>query len=85
MWRVFLKTEMGSAPMIIPAVRREKAPEMRLVDDDHVIETLPPDGADQALDIRVGVSSQLHRLRVVRHKPSGLPIPFIPCGAGRFP
>jgi hypothetical protein len=30
------------------------------------------------------VSSRLHRLRAVRHKPSGLSIPFIHSVAGRF-
>jgi hypothetical protein len=52
-WRVFLKAEMRSAPMIILAVELEDAPEMRLVDDDHVIETLSSDRADQAFDIRI--------------------------------
>jgi hypothetical protein len=33
--------------------RREDAPEMRLVDDDHVVETLAPDGSDQALNERI--------------------------------
>ena len=52
-WRVFLEPEVRSAPMIVPPVRLEDAPEMRLVDDDHVIETLSSDRADQAFDIRI--------------------------------
>ena len=52
-WRVFLEAEMGSTPMIVAPVGREDAPEMRLVDDDHVIETLSSDRADQAFDVRI--------------------------------
>jgi hypothetical protein len=52
-WRVFLEAEVRSAPMIILAVGLEDAPEMRFVDDDHVIETLSSDRADQAFNIRI--------------------------------
>ena len=52
-WRVFLEAKVRSAPMIVPPVRLEDAPEMRLVDDDHVIETLSSNRADQAFDIRI--------------------------------
>ena len=52
-WRVLLEAEVRSAPMIVPAVGREDAPEMRLVDDDHVVETLSSDRADQAFDVRI--------------------------------
>ena len=51
--RVFLECEVRSAPVIGPEVGREHAPEMRLVQDDHVIEALPADRADHALDIRI--------------------------------
>jgi hypothetical protein len=51
--RVFLEAQVRSTPMIVPAVRREDAPKMRLVDDDHVIETLSSDRADQAFDVRI--------------------------------
>ena len=51
-WRVLLEAEVRSTPMIVLAVCREDAPEMRLVHDDHVIETLSPDRADQAFDVR---------------------------------
>ena len=36
-WRVLLEAEVRSTPVIVPAVRREDAPEMCLVEDDHVI------------------------------------------------
>ena len=42
-WRVLLEAEVRSTPMIVPAVGREDAPEMRRVDDDHMIETLSSD------------------------------------------
>lgn len=38
-WRVLLEAEVRSTPMIVPAVGCEDAPEVRRVDDDHVIET----------------------------------------------
>ena len=42
-WRVLLEAEVRSTPMIVPAVGCEDAPEVRRVDDDHVIETLASD------------------------------------------
>ena len=42
-WRVLLEPEVRSTPMIVPTVAREDASEMRLVDDDYVIETLSSD------------------------------------------
>jgi hypothetical protein len=52
-WRVLFEAEMRSAPMIVTTVGREDASEVRLVDDDHVIETLSADRADQAFDVRI--------------------------------
>jgi len=51
--RVFLESEVRSAPVIVLDVRREHAPEVRLVQDDHVVEALPADRADYALNIRI--------------------------------
>jgi hypothetical protein len=53
LWRVLVEAEVRSTPMIVPPVGREDASEMRLVDDDHMIETLASDRADQAFDIRI--------------------------------
>ena len=75
-WCVFLKPKVRSAPMIVPAVGREDAPEMRLVDDDHVIETLSSDRADQAFDIRILAMDSPARRRLRR-------CPCQPVGAGR--
>jgi hypothetical protein len=58
---VFLDAEVRSTPMIVPAVGRENAPEMRLVDDDHVIETRSSDRADEAFDVRIGARWRCNR------------------------
>jgi hypothetical protein len=51
--RVFVQTEMRSAAMIVLTVGLENASQMRLVQDDHVVETLSSNGADQAFHVRV--------------------------------
>jgi hypothetical protein len=48
-----------------------------LVPHDDMVQTLPPDRADHALNEWIGVSRQLHRRRAVRRKPFELPIPSI--------
>ncbi len=59
--------------MIVGQVSGEGAPEMRLIQDDHVIETLAPNGSDQPFD--VGILPRTRRARddladaVVRHNP----------------
>jgi hypothetical protein len=63
--------------------RREDVFEVRLVEDQQPVETLRAHRPHEPLRHTVGVSSRLHRVRAVRHKPSGLPIPFIPCMGGR--
>jgi hypothetical protein len=65
---VFLKTEMPSTAMIVVAVSLEDVSQMSVVDDDHVVETLSSNRADQAFHVRVGVSRRLHHGRAVRHK-----------------
>ena len=52
-WCVLLEAEVRSASMIVLTVGREDASEMRLVDDNYVIETLSSDRADQAFDARI--------------------------------
>ena len=52
-WRVFREPELRSTPMIVPAIGHEHTPEMRLVHDYDVIETLSSDRCDRALDVRV--------------------------------
>ena len=50
-WRVLLETEVRPTPMVVLNVGRQDAPEMLLVEDDHVIEALSSDRADQSLDV----------------------------------
>ena len=50
---VLVQPEMRSAAVIVVKVRREDAPKMPLVHDDDVIETLPSNRADHALDERI--------------------------------
>ena len=63
-WRVLRKAEVRSTPMIVATVGDEDALEMRLVEDDDVIEALSSDRADQAFDVRI-----LPRARGRGHKP----------------
>jgi hypothetical protein len=51
-WGVFLEPEVRSSPMVVPDIGHEDAAQMRFVDDDHVIETLASERADQAFDGR---------------------------------
>jgi hypothetical protein len=50
---VLFKPEVRPAAVIVVKVRPEDAPQMGLVRDDDVIETLPSDRADHALDVRI--------------------------------
>jgi hypothetical protein len=49
----FPESKVRASSMIVRAVAREDAPQMRLVENDHVIETLSPQRADQTLDVRI--------------------------------
>ena len=51
--RVLVQREMRPTPMVIGEVGAEETTEMRLVDDDHVIQTLATHGADQTLDVGI--------------------------------
>ena len=42
-WRILLEAQMPATPMIVPAVDREKASQMRPIEDDHVIEAFVTD------------------------------------------
>jgi hypothetical protein len=44
-----------------------------------VVEALAADRSDQALDVRVRLSSRLHRLRAIHDKPSESRIRSIRC------
>src|SRR2546428_7486740 len=44
---------MCSRPMIIGDIRDQETSQMPLAHDDHVVQTLAPDGSDQSLCIRI--------------------------------
>ena len=58
--------------------------EMQIIENQEPIQTFRANRPHEPFRDTVGVSSRLHRVRTVRHKPSGLPIPFIPYMTGRF-
>ena len=61
-----------------------RSPRVVLTQRNDSVEAFFFDRSNEPFSIRVGVSSRLHRLRAVRDKLSGLPIPTIHCVAGRF-
>ena len=50
---VLVQRSVRAVLMIIVEVVRESAPQMGLVEHDHVMQTFPADGADQAFDKRI--------------------------------
>ena len=68
---------MGPERVIVGQVLLNVPAQRALVPDDHVVEALAPQGADHALDERIGVSRQLHRRGAVRPKRFVSRIPFI--------
>ena len=81
---ILVQREVRSPFVIVNKVALQVAAQRALVPDDDMIEALAPEGADHAFNELIGVSSQLHHQRAVRHKPFVLPIPSIRCVAGRF-
>ncbi len=60
------------APMVVVVeVVLEDPLKVPLVHDDHVIEAISPDRADEPLDEGIGMSSQLHGMQRVRSDSSG--------------
>ena len=52
-WRIFGQRQMRPCPMIVGEVSRQHAAQMRLAEDDDVIQTLAADGSDQPLHVRI--------------------------------
>ena len=52
-WGVLLQGEVCSRPVIVGDVRGQEASQMSLAEDDHVVQTLAPNGSDQSLRIWV--------------------------------
>ena len=50
------------------------AAEVRLVQQNHPVQALAPNGTDHPFAEHVGVSCQMHRQPTVRHKPFASPI-----------
>jgi len=50
--RILAQRQMSSRPMIVVGVQTESSPERGFVEDDHVIEALMADQADQAFHVR---------------------------------
>ena len=82
--RVFVERKMRSGVEVVLHVGVQDAAQPALSADDDVIEALAANGPDKSLDVRVGVSSRLHRRRAVRHKRFVLPIPSIHSVGGYF-
>jgi hypothetical protein len=51
--RVLGQCEVRAAPMVIGQIRVKDATEVPLIEDDDVVETLAPNGPDDALDERI--------------------------------
>jgi hypothetical protein len=49
--RVLVKGEVRAGVVVISRVCSQHVPQMRLVEDDQMVEALSPDGSDQPLDI----------------------------------
>ena len=59
-------------------VRFQNATQMRLAQDDDVVDTLTPDRSDQPFGETIVKSSQLHSYRLIGRKPSCLRMSFTP-------
>ena len=84
MRRILGQRQMGPCSMIVRDVSGQHAAQMRLAEDDDMIETLAAHGSDQALHVRIHLSGRLHRLRAIQHKSFGSRIPSIRCRGVRF-
>ena len=51
--RVLLQGQMCARPMIVGEIRGQETSQMPLTEDDHVVQTLAPNGSDQSLRIRI--------------------------------
>ena len=51
--RVFAQGEVSSGVLVVAEIGTQYAAQMCLIKDDDVIETLTPDGSDEALDVGI--------------------------------
>ena len=50
---VLRQRQMSPGAVIVGQISGERPSEMRLIEDDHVIKTLPTNGSDQPLDVGI--------------------------------
>ncbi len=67
--------------MIIVEVRVEDSLEMSLVENDHVIEALAANRADQAFRVGIGLRRRIHPMVPIRRNFFRSRIPSIHCAA----
>jgi hypothetical protein len=72
------KGQVRTRLIIVASVRVQNPAEMRLAQNDDVIQTLTPDRSDQPFGNAVVKSSQLHSYRLIGRKPSWLRMSFTP-------
>lgn len=51
LWRVLLQRKMGSGLVIVGEVRRKRSTQRGFPEDDHMVQTLAPNGTDHALHV----------------------------------
>ena len=51
--RILVEAEVRASAMVVPKVRRERASQVPLVEDDHVVETFATNGPNEALNVRI--------------------------------
>ena len=56
---ILTEGQMGSRPVVVSQVRAEDAPQVLFVENDHVVETLPPDGVDDAFRVSISPTGRL--------------------------
>ena len=52
-WSILVEREMGARPVIVSEIEGQDAAEMLLAEDEHVIQALAPDRADEPLHERL--------------------------------
>jgi hypothetical protein len=52
-WRVLVERQVGARAMVVANVSLQDPSQMILVENDHVVETFSPSGADDPFDVRV--------------------------------
>ena len=50
---VLVQGEVGSGTVVVDEITAQQATQVRLVEYDHVVETLPPEGTDETFHVRI--------------------------------